>query len=193
LPALDLTPLAKYLLTAMSAWIPPSAQRALEPAADARDRYESIAMDMATVVQEEGVHSLFQGPSGRTQTALVALAVASFESNFRRDVDTGVRTGDQGSSWCLMQVKVVDGRTTQEGYRGVDLTTDRKKCFRVGLRLMRGSFLSCRTLPVLDRLSAYAIGSCVRDQRESQLRVGRAKAWWTAHWPTGDALAIARP
>jgi hypothetical protein len=172
----------------MSSWIPPTAHRAMENADSARIRYESIANDMATVVREDDVKPLFDGPSGRAQTALVALAVASFESNFRRDVDTGVRTGDQGNSWCLMQVKVGEGRT-KEGWTGVDLTTDRKKCFRAGLRIMRGSFMACRTLPILDRLSAYAIGSCVRDQRESQLRVGRAKAYWTAHWPTGEVIA----
>jgi hypothetical protein len=189
---MDLTPLAKYLLTAMSAWIPPSAQQALEPVDEARARYESIASDMASVVVEDGVHPLFDGPSGRAQTALVALSVASFESYFRRDVDTGVRTGDQGNSYCLMQIKVGEG-VTSEGWSGPDLTADRKKCFRAGLRLMRGSFLSCRALPVIDRLSAYAIGSCVRDQRESELRVGRAKTWWTDHWPTGEVIAKPAP
>jgi hypothetical protein len=184
----ELTPLAKYLLSAMSAWIPPSAQSALEPVEDARVRYESIASDLAAVVNEDEVAPLFEGPSGRTQTALVALSVASFESYFRRDVDAGERTGDQGNSWCLLQIKIGEGRT-REGWSGVDLTQDRKKCFRAGLRMMRGSFLSCRALPVLDRLSAYAIGSCNAEQRESRLRMQRAKAWWTDHWPSGEVIA----
>jgi hypothetical protein len=186
---MDLPPLAKYLLSAMSAWIPPSAQASLEPALEARERYESIASDLASVVLEDDVPPLFEGPSGRAQTALVALAVASFESYFRRDVDTGVRTGDQGNSWCLVQIKIGEGKT-REGWTGKDLTTDRKKCFRAGLRMMRGSFLACRALPVLDRLSAYAIGSCVREQNESRLRVGRAKAFWTNHWPSAEVTAM---
>jgi hypothetical protein len=137
LGALDLTPLAKYLLSAMSAWIPPSAQSALEPVDEARVRYESIASDLASVVNEEDVAPLFEGPSGRAQTALVALSVASFESYFRRDVDAGERTGDQGHSWCLLQIKIGDGKT----------------------------------------------------RRESRLRMQRAKAWWTDHWPSSEVIA----
>jgi hypothetical protein len=177
--------LVTYLVAAMVAWIPPRAQELRnppEPRADALARYESIARDLATVVEDESESALFGGRDARTQTALVMLSIASFESAYTREVDFGIGrgVGDQGNSWCLMQLRIGRG-TTREGWTGHDLVEDRTKCFRAALHLLRGSFNSCQSLPLFDRLSAYATGRCERDLYKSQSRVSRAFGWWDRH------------
>ncbi len=175
--------LVSYLVAAMTAWVPLHAHA--ETKDDTRARYEAIAQDAVMVAFDEAEAPLFPGPTGRTETALLMLSVASFESSFKRSVDEGTRLGDHGRSFCLMQIRVSDGATA-EGWRGRDLVRDRTKCFRAGLHILRGSFNACRDLPVLDRMSAYATGSCVADEEKSRLRVGRALDWWDTHAAPGS-------
>jgi hypothetical protein len=168
----------------MVAWVPPFAHRHRETKEDVLTRYESIANDLATVVQDDTEPSLFEGSRGRMQTALLLLSVASYESSFSRHVDFGEPggVGDHGHSYCLMQIRVGAGKT-REGWTGSDLVHDRKLCFRAGLHILRASMNVCRDLPLGDRLSAYAAGRCERDLPTSQLRVRRALDWWDAHRP----------
>jgi hypothetical protein len=173
--------LVTYLLAAMTSWVPMYAQQAHgEAPEEATARYESIARDAVTVAFDDAEVPLFPGPSGRAQTALLMLSVASFESSFAKAVDDGTRLGDHGRSYCLMQVRVGDG-TTAEGWTGSQLVTDRTMCFRAALRILRGSFGACRKLPTLDRMSAYATGRCTEGEAHSRLRVGRALQWWDSH------------
>lgn len=172
---LQLTP---YLIAAMSAWVPPSANA--EPRDETLARYESIASDAITVAFDESETPIFGGPSGRAQTALFMISVASFESSFRKAVDDGTRRGDHNRSVCLMQIRVGAGTTT-DGWTADDLIADRTKCFRAGLHYLRGSFNVCHNLPVLSRMSAYATGRCIDGEDNSKLRVGRALDWWNAH------------
>jgi hypothetical protein len=169
-----------YLVAAMTAWVPLHAHA--EPKPDTAERYDSIAHDAMTVAFDEAEAPLFPGPNGRAQTALLMLSVASLESSFKQSVDYGARLGDHGRSFCLMQIRVGNGKTA-EGYTGADLVTDRAKCFRTGLHILRGSFNACHNLPLEDRMSAYATGRCTPGEENSRLRVGRALGWWDTHAP----------
>ena len=174
--------LVAYLVAAMIGWVPLHVHAPSESADVARERYESIAHDAVSVAFDDSEQPLFSGPEGRTQTALLMLSVASYESGYRVKVDDGRGLGDHGHSYCLMQVRVGKG-VTREGWTGTDLVTDRRRCFRAALHILRMSFGACHTLPVDDRLSAYATGHCFADAAISRSRVGRARAWREAHAP----------
>jgi hypothetical protein len=160
---------------------------------DVHARYESIARDLVTVAADEEEAPLFNGPDARVQTAVLMLSVASFESSFRKSVDDGRGLGDRGLSYCLMQIHV-GGGLTREGWTGPQLVKDRKLCFRAALHILRASFGACHSLPLEDRLSAYASGHCFAEAAISRSRVGRARAWWRAHapptWPSTAPPAI---
>ncbi len=173
---MQITALATYLVTAMTAWTPP--QQHPEGATLAAQRYESIARDIATVVSDEKEAPIFQGAHGRAQTGLLLAAIASFESAYRADVDTGRVRGDHGVSWCMMQVQVW-GKTA-EGWTGQQLVDDRSKCLIVALHRVRQSFEACRALPLADRLSVYTSGTC-RIEPQAEYRTWRAVRWFKDH------------
>jgi len=168
--------LAAWVLTAMIAWNPPSAHREGERAAT--ERYTSIAHDVAAVALDAEEPALFEGPQGRPQTALLMASVASMESNFREDVDTGKVKGDHGKSWCILQIQV-HGKTVEQ-WTGDDLVQDRKRCLRAGLHRMRDSFVACKQLPLIERLSAYTTGTC-KNEPKAEFRIRRALGYWKAH------------
>ena len=174
--------LVSYLVAAMLAWVPPHAHASLESRDHVLARYESIARDVVSVALDETEAPVFEGPDSRTETALLMLAVASYESSFSKRVDEGVRRGDNGHSYCLMQIHVGQG-ATREGWSARQLIEDRRLCFRAALHILQASFLACRKLPFDDRLSAYASGHCFADAVVSRSRVWRARAWWQAHAP----------
>ena len=173
--------LVAYLVAAMVGWVPVHAQPQESPD-EVMDRYESIARDAATVALDPDESPIFDGPDGRAKTALLMLSVASFESGYRKRVDDGRGRGDNGRSFCLMQIRVVTGETS-EGWTGPDLVQDRTRCFRAALHILRRSFGVCRSLPFDDRLSAYASGSCSLGTEASRRRVHRARAWGATHEP----------
>jgi hypothetical protein len=176
--------LVTYLVAAMNTWVPMKSQFA-EPIDHATARYDSIARDAAAVALDDSEEPLFAGEDARVQTAVFLLAIASFESHYRLSVDEGIRRGDRGDSYCLMQIRVGTG-TTREGWTGRQLVTDRKMCFRAALHILHGSFNVCHALPIEDRMSAYATGRCLPNSDISRSRMGRARAWWTAHAPPPD-------
>ncbi len=174
--------LVTYLVAAMLAWVPMRAHAPLESAEDGLARYESIATDAATVAMDENEEALFGGPAGRSETALLMLSIASYESSFRRAVDDGTQLGDHGHSYCLMQIRVGGGET-REGWTGKQLVDDRTRCFRAALHILHASFHACRKLVVEDRLSAYASGRCFANASVSRSRIWRARSWWALHEP----------
>src|SRR5579864_9391680 len=180
--------LVSYLLVAMLAWVPWHQHAPFESHGQVVERYQSIARDVAAVALDDNETPLFEGPEGRTETALLMLAVASYESSFSKRVDDGIRRGDHGYSYCLMQIHVGLG-ATREGWSGRQLIDDRKLCFRAALHILQASFTACRNLPVDDRLSAYASGHCFSEARVSRSRVGRARAWWESHAPPREVAS----
>lgn len=168
--------LAAWLLAAMVTWNPPAQHREGERVAT--ERYNDIAHDVAAVALDQSEPSVFDGPQGRAQTALLIAAIASFESAYRRDVDSGQTKGDHGRSWCILQVQVY-GKTA-EAWTGEDLISDRKKCVRVALHRMRESFVECKGLPLVFKLAGYTSGTCFEDPK-AEYRTRRALSWWKTH------------
>ena len=182
----------------------PEAQETVE---DATSRYEDIAKDVAYVVWDEDEKPIFHGSRGRERTAMVLLAVATFEGGFRKDVDFGVgkmSKGDGGKSWCLNQVnlgkrdsvgstpnrivvnigggfKITDHQ--DEGWSGQDLVDDRQKCFHAALSILRSSFASCSRNPMEERLTQYASGHCDQGEDASRKRMGLALRWMGTKLP----------
>ena len=170
-----MNPVTSWMLSLMVAFAPPDAKARAsqlpghaETSVEKSTRYESIAKDLFDVVYDPKETPLFRGAKGRARTAALVLAVAYHESGFAHDVDVGPcyrgRDGqgarcDHGRSACLMQLHVGDGKTIQ-GYTQEELFSDRKKCFRAGLGLLRKSFSECRLQDPRHRLNAYASGVC---------------------------------
>jgi hypothetical protein len=77
-----------------------------------------------------------------------------------------------------MQINIGDGRTPG-GFSGEDLVKDRKACFMEGMRIVRGSFSVCRSMPFDQRLSAYASGSCDKGREKSKQRVRTGMRWFS--------------
>jgi hypothetical protein len=157
-----------WLVAAMFAWAPARESE--------RARYTEIASDLAAVTFDEEETPLFAGESGRAETALLLASIAAHESTFRKDVDDGRVRGDSGRSWCFMQLHIGGGKTV-DGWTGQDLIADRRKCFRAGLHIARWSFHTCTGIPLGEKLSAYASGSCGKSA-ESRQMVTRAMAYF---------------
>lgn len=166
--------LAAYLLAAMSSWAPPSVHDFTgTPRAVTEARYESIATDLATVALDPEEVPLFAGEVGRAQTALLMLAIASYESGqFRFDVDRQDKpSGDGGLAYCLGQLhgKYAEG------------LTDRVSCFRGQLRALRDSWAMCKTGTPADRITGYTVGRCDPGEPQAIHRMERATRWWGKH------------
>lgn len=197
--------LVGWCVKRMSLWAPPGRSfynEAKETPEDAITRYEEIARDAVSVVYDPAEVPLFTGLIGRARTLAVILATSDSESGgYRKDVDFGIGNrskGDGGKSWCLGQINLglanKDGKTPMRveltpkywqyakdkdsGFGGEDLVRDRKLCFRVSLHMIRQSFATCSSLPVLDRLGIYASGkSCEAGKTASKSRIGKAVSW----------------
>lgn len=160
----------------------------------ARARHQEIARDLASVVYDSAEPALFEGEYGRSKTLRVLQGIAYHESGkFHRDVDFGIgpRSRGNGTSVCLMQINVGAGRTSKwnrvkgryaydtdpaeeldEGWTAKDLLSDRKKCFKTGLRMAHESFRRCgRNVPLEFRLRPYTSGDCEHGGRESRIRI----------------------
>ncbi|AUX28769.1 MULTISPECIES: hypothetical protein [Sorangium] len=163
----------------MIAWAPPGTSHikdAVETPEDGRARYHEIARAAAKVAYDPELKPLFGGPRGRAETMALLLSIAYFESGYRRDVDLGLGKLARGSGVdsCLLQIRVGAGKT-REGWSHEDLVSDREKCFRSGLALIRRSFGACRKQEARDRLSAYTRGRCIVNDKHSRARIGRAQ------------------
>lgn len=174
---------------------------------EALERYHSIARDIIEVVYNPETTPLFGGAYGRARTVTVILGIMLFESGFGRHVDFGVgkfARGDNGKSYCLMQMNVGQGRAWSnaggwnikkdrpwrygdkaedlvQGASGPEMVADRRKCITEGLRLLKISFHSCRGVPLKEKLLVYASGKCSRSKeavKGSRLRMTAAVKFW---------------
>ena len=170
-----------WFVSLMVRWVASTYSPAVQPEAE-RVRFEAIAADAVAVAFDPTEKPLFQGPLGRTKTAMLLLSVASFESRFEADVESGVRRGDSGRSWCLMQINIGSGRIAldgdgykypkgTEGWAGKDLVGEKNRpdCFRIALHIARKSYQGC------GNLSVYTSGRCDKESRAARYRETRAK------------------
>lgn len=190
---------------------------AKETDAETTARYESIAKDLMEVVYDPNEKPLFSDAQGRAKTAQVMLAISTYESSFRKDVDFGLGKfgrGDGGRSWCMMQVMLgqpeKSGKTRQriyvkpngwmdyttdptKGWGGEDLVRDRKNCYRAALALLRSSFQACGRQEMKDRLSLYASGKCEGNggPEASRIRMGLAMRWFKNRAPEFNDAEVA--
>jgi len=206
---ISVTSLHQWVVNRMVSWLPPGrslVKDARETPEVGKQRYEEIANALISVIYDPEEPPIFSGKYGRARTLALILSVAYFESGFRKDVDLGIgplARGDNGQSWCMMQVLLgrpgLDGNTRtrillnghaykmtsdpNEGWGGNELVTDRMKCFRIGLNLIRKSFFSCTQIPIEDRLSVYGAGKCLVNWAPSRYRVKKAQDWLTNDKP----------
>jgi hypothetical protein len=186
-------PIIAWAVSIMMTWAPPGRSRiknAIETPEEGRARYEQIAKAAAEVVYDPNVRPLFAGPKGRAATMALMLSVAWHESGFRRDVDFGLGKLSRGSGKdsCLLQIRVGAGRTAQ-GWSHADLVSDREKCFRAGIEIMKKSFGACSHLEQGDWLSVYTHGGCVANEPFSRSRMGLARK--ATKPPLDDAKVMA--
>lgn len=201
------------------AWI----ANARETESEALERYNSIASDLVEVVFDEQVQPLFDGPNGRTHTAVLMLGIMKHESGFRKDVDKNIgprARGDNGRSWCMLQMNIGKGRTQawnfvqhrepkwgdlkeeiRKGYLGTQLIEDRKLCFSEGLNLITRSFKAGTKLE--DKLRIFASGkfkvSNPAKQKNiesaSKNRISTGEYLWTKNnkeitWKDNDIISL---
>lgn len=195
-----------WILAFMVSVAPPGRKtyytEAQETKEDAQARYQSIAEDLVEVVYDPNTKVPFKGSNGRSRTVSVILSIMLHESGFMKNVDYGVgkyARGDQGNSWCMMQLNVGKGRTLKwnikhdrrprwgddpkdifDGHTGPELVADRKLCIREGLKILRISFSSCGKfgLPLNQRLRVYASGNCREGAEGSAARMNMAIRWF---------------
>lgn len=173
-----------------------------ETRAEAEMRYRDITRDVIEVVYDPNEKPLFKGPNGRARTVSVVLSVMLHESSFMKHVDYNIgkyARGDQGKSWCLMQIKIDNSRNRtmrwnrvknrppvwndppeeiDEGYTGDELIADRKLCIREGMKILRLSFGACSKYPLNERLRNYASGTCEKGGEASKARMNLAIFWF---------------
>jgi len=177
-------------LFAMMVSVSPISQHTAETEAEATARYESIAQDVVEVVFDESQKPLFDGADGRIKTAAVMIGIDYFESNYRKDVDVGSLRGDNNGSWCLAQINLGGSRIkvnddgsfsyfewrSADGWSGKDLVSDRKKCFKAQLAILRTSF-KCDVREDF-KLNRYASGVCDKGGQASFVRMALARKFW---------------
>jgi hypothetical protein len=175
----------QWIVTFISKNAPPGRPTYFKYAGETREealiRYGEIAESLLDVIYDPEIKPMFAGSHGRARTVSLLLGVMLWETGFRRDVDFGLgkyARGDNGRSWCLMQINLGKGKTAS-GYTGQELVSNRRLCFSEGLKSIRGSFSACRGLPLEYRLSAYASGSCDKGRDKSKQRVGTGMQWYT--------------
>jgi len=152
-----------------------TAKYSKESVEEMKTRYQSIANDMAEVITTSD--PLFESSDNLYRTAAVLSSLALYESSFHKSVDEGHSRGDNGRSWCLMQINlgksnVKIGTEEMKTWKGKDLVEDRKKCFKVGLEMVRKSINSCNSNN--DVLSVYTSGKCLKNEPKAKQRWGTA-------------------
>ena len=157
----------------------------LETREEMYERFTSIANDAVDTVQESG--NVFYGDYAVLRSAWAILGVAHHETRWAKEVDVWTHEGTgviKDGAWCLMQIQLGKKKTyldddnktyrmdshnkTAEGWTGRDLVDDRKKCFKVGYRMIKQSFGACRHKPMELHMAAYASGSCERGHTRSR-------------------------
>jgi hypothetical protein len=159
-------------------------------------RYEEIVTAALTTAFQEA--PLYSGESARVRTATLLLAIGQLESNYDPRVQSGKARGDNGQSWCWMQIHLpvssravaldngffrYASRSSEDGWSGEELLEDSGRCFTVGLHIARMSMTRCKNL------SLYTTGKCKSGERYAFNRERRGQLIWSrGKWKDSDVL-----
>lgn len=163
--------LANYIFAAMIFWVPVSDHSYYEKPEITIARYHDIATSIAESALDSEQDPLFTEEDGRIKTALLLASVASSEGFFREDIDSCKKGGDNGLAWGLWQ--------THASKKLV--CSSRKEAIGIALKMMRQSFVSCKNLSVLDRMSVYTDGQCHSNWKRSRFKMSRAINYLNTH------------
>ena len=166
--------LVSYILAAMIYWVPMTdhAYTGEKPEVTLA-RYNEIATTIIEVAMDPNRQPLFEGDDGRIKTALLLASVASSEGFFRKDVDSCKVGGDNGLAWGLWQTHASKKK----------VCSSRTEAAIIALDMMRASFASCKSVPLLDRMSGYTDGQCHANWQRSRFKMSRAISWYSKHKP----------
>lgn len=182
------TTIVAWLTSMMLSWIPAYVTdnaNAVETRDEMKDRFTEIADDVYDVVKEDG--NIFYGNHADIRSMWAILGTSHHETRWAKEVDVWTHEDThviKDGAWCLMQIQLgkkkiyLDGENkdyivdsnivTLEGWSGRDLVADRKKCLKVGYRMIKQSFGACRNKPMSLWMAAYASGSCDRGHVRSR-------------------------
>lgn len=148
-------------------------------------RYESIAQDAYEVAYDPAEKPVVN----RAFTMSLLLSLSWHEGGWLKVVDLDAGEGrkrlskkgwnDWGNSYCLCQINLGkkgndSARKTAEGWTGMQLIADRKKCFRAALHIIQKT--QCGGGPGM--LNSYATGTCSKGLDLSRIRVGTAQRFY---------------
>lgn len=167
-------PLAAYIFSAMILWIPTSNHTFTgEPVTQITARYEEIAEAVEKVALDPNRTPLFSGDDGRIKTALLLASIASFESQYGRDVVNCKRAGDNGLAWGPWQTHSGKKRTCSSLEVAAGIAYD----------MIKYSFDHCQRVGLADKLTIYTSGGLCTHERgqASRFRMNRALYWFNKH------------
>ena len=171
---ITVTNLAIYVFAAMTTWVPMSNHSFYEKEEITHSRYESIANTIAEVSLNEDKSPIFNDEDdaiNRAKTALLLASIASYESSFKKSVDSCKEGGDNGLAWGLWQTHSNKKKTC----------ANRLTAAYIALGMVNRSFKFCSKQHLLDKLSIYTDGRCKDNWYRSRSRIMRALSWHQKH------------
>jgi Tfp pilus assembly protein PilV len=134
-----------------------------ETEAVSRARYESIAQDIADVVESEP--SPLPDDDKKVKIGLLLVIISSTESGgYDANVDKCIRNGDHNTSFSIFQLS----NAFAPSY---EVCHSRKRAVHWAIKAISNSFSACHHLPYYSRLSVYSTGHCVLNERFSVKRL----------------------
>lgn len=154
--------MSELILALMMILIPPKYQA--EDEADARERYYSIATEIAWATNDD------------QRLALFLLTIARHESSFRYDIHNGDKLGDHGRSWGLFQILCGTNRNAdvpKTAYKahqiiGVD-TASTARAVDAAVIIVRPLVESCGGRPMCVFKAYGGIGKNVDEKTRTRL------------------------
>lgn len=144
------------------------------------NRYESISEDIAEGSAQQPIFSDAEG--GAAKTGILLASLARWESQgYDAKVDQCITAGDNGMSWTIFQLMSLFSPKQE-------VCASRKKAVEWAIKHIKNSFRLCHSLPLQDRLSVYAGGTCDNGRPQSRVRVVPAINFYNTHLQEIQAL-----
>jgi hypothetical protein len=171
-------PLATYIFSAMISWVPLSNHIFTgESVENITARYELIAETVEKTALDPNREPLIVGEDGRIKTALLLASIASFESQYGRDVVSCKRVGDNGVAYGPWQTHIYNKNEAKKD------CTDLNVMISLAYDMIRSSFDHCQGVVLADKLTIYTSGGrCTHERGQaSRYRVNRAMYYYSQH------------